>query len=118
MLKAKDLCEMLQLNLDLSKYLDTYSDELKSALQNGVPKANFKKFDDKYFEIVGRENYPQVEPYANNFQGKTIIIADSSNASATFQFLWIMLRTNSSQKSSDKFPAAINKALTAAIISF
>ncbi len=72
---------------DLAKYLDTYDDGLKFAIQNGVPANMFRKFDDKYFEIIGRENYPAVEPYANNFQGRAFIIADSSNASATFQFL-------------------------------
>ena len=72
---------------DLLKYLDTYSDELRSAIEKGVPTANYRKFDDKYFEIIGREDYLQVEPYANHFKGKTFIIADSSNASATFQFL-------------------------------
>ncbi|MEK7724046.1 MAG: S41 family peptidase, partial [Acidobacteriota bacterium] len=72
---------------ELLKNISTYSDELKVALQNGVPAQMFRKFDDEYFEIVGRENYPAVQPYPNNFQGKTFIIADSSNASATFQFL-------------------------------
>ena len=72
---------------DLAKYLDTYDDGLKFAIQNGVPANMFRKFDDKYFEIIGRENYPSVEPYANNFQGRGFIIVDSSNASATFQFL-------------------------------
>lgn len=73
---------------ELLKNLSTYSDEVKTALQNGVPATMFRKFDDKYFEIIGRESYPQVTPYANNFKGKTFIIADSSNASATFQFLY------------------------------
>ena len=72
---------------DLVKYLDTYSDDLKNALKNGVPAANFRKFDDQYYEIVGKEDYPAVEPDKNNFRGKTYVIADSSNASATFQFL-------------------------------
>ncbi len=72
---------------ELLKNISTYSDELKFALQNGVPTPLFRKFDDKYFEISGRENYPAVEPYSNNFQGQAYIIADSSNASATFQFL-------------------------------
>lgn len=84
---SKRLVRNIAAQPELLKNLDTYSDELKSALQNGVPTANFKKFDDKYFEIIGRENYPAVEPYANNFNGQAFIIADSSNASATFQFL-------------------------------
>lgn len=72
---------------DLLKYLNTYGDDLKAALQNGIPATNFKKFDDNYFEITGKENYPAIEPDKNNFQGKAHIIADSSNSSATFQFL-------------------------------
>lgn len=72
---------------DLLKNISTYSDELINGLKLGVPANMFRKFDDNYFEIIGRENYPAIEPYANNFQGKAFIIADSSNASATFQFL-------------------------------
>lgn len=72
---------------ELLKNINTYSDELIETLKNGVPSTSYKKFDDQYFEIIGRESYPAVEPYANNFQGKAFIIADSSNASATFQFL-------------------------------
>jgi Peptidase family S41 len=85
--ESKRLVRNVAAQPDLAKYLDTYSDELKYALQNGVPSAGYRKFDNRYFEIIGSENYGQVEPYANNFTGKTFIIADSSNASATFQFL-------------------------------
>ncbi len=85
--ESKRLVRNVAAQTDLAKYLDTYSDELKFAVKNGVPAANFKEFDSTYFEIIGRENYPRVEPYANNFRGKTFIIVDSSNASATFQFL-------------------------------
>jgi len=85
--ESKRLVRNVAAQKDLAKYLDTYSDELKFALQNGVPATMFNKFDDKYFEIIGRENYPQITPYENNFQGKTFIISDSSNASASFQFL-------------------------------
>lgn len=72
---------------ELLKNLDTYSDELKEALKLGVPAQMFRKFDEQYFEILGRENYPAVQPYENNFRGQAFIISDSSNASATFQFL-------------------------------
>jgi len=72
---------------ELLKNLDTYSDELKEALKSGVPAQMFRKFDDKYFEIIGKENYPAIEPYENNFRGRAFIISDASNASATFQFL-------------------------------
>lgn len=85
--ESKRLVRNVAAQKDLLKNLSTYSDELKLALENGVPSNSFRKFNDKYFEITGRENYPSVEPYENNFRGKAFIIADSSNASATFQFL-------------------------------
>jgi hypothetical protein len=72
---------------DLLENLSTYSEELLSGLKNGVPTGAYQKFDDRYFEITGRESYGTVIPHANNFLGKTFIISDASNASATFQFL-------------------------------
>jgi len=72
---------------ELLKNIDTYSDELRNALKSGVPENQFRKLDAQFFEITGREDYPAVEPFANNFKGKTYIISDASNASATFQFL-------------------------------
>lgn len=56
-------------------------------VKNGVLANSIRKFDANFFEIIGREDYPAVEPYQNRFTGKAFIIADSSNASATFQFL-------------------------------
>ena len=85
--ESRRLVRNIAAQKDLAKYLDTYSDEMKSALENGVPANMFRKFDAQYYEITGRENYPAVEPYADNFKGKAFIIADSSNSSATFQFL-------------------------------
>lgn len=75
---------------ELAKYLQTYNDGLKAALQKGVPKEIYKPFDDKFFEILPNENtdnYPKVAPYENNFRGQAFVIADSAAASATFQFL-------------------------------
>jgi hypothetical protein len=75
---------------DLAKYLDTYSQELKDYLQNGTPANIYRKVENNYFKISPNENttnYPPVAPYENNFTGKTYIVADASNASATFQFL-------------------------------
>ena len=85
--ESKRLVRNIAGQKDMAKYLDTYSDELKSTIENGVPAANFKKHDARFFEITGRENYPIVQPDANYFKGKSFIIADASNASATFQFL-------------------------------
>ena len=75
---------------DLLKYLDTYSMELKTNLQNGLPPDSFKKAENNYFEILPTEkleNYPAVTPDKNNFQGTAFLISDASNASATAQFL-------------------------------
>lgn len=72
---------------DLAKYISTYDDAIMNALKNGVPSTFYRKVDAEYFEILGRDDYPAVEPYEYRFMGRTFIIADSSNASATFQFL-------------------------------
>jgi hypothetical protein len=75
---------------DLLKYLDTYRDELKNNLKNGVPANSYQKAGNEYFEILPNENvtnYPAVVPYENNFAGKIYIISDASNASAAFLFL-------------------------------
>ena len=72
---------------DLAKYISTYDDAIMNALKNGVPSAFYRKVDAEYFEILGRDDYPAVEPYEDRFMGRTFVIAGSSNASATFQFL-------------------------------
>jgi len=72
---------------EAANYISTYDDEIISGIKNGLPSASYRKFDDKYFQILGREDYPAVEPYENRFTGRAFIVADSSNASATFQFL-------------------------------
>ena len=75
---------------DLLKNLDTYSEDLISGLKNGLAASSYKKLKNGYFEVLPNEkleSFPAVTPYENNFQGKAFIITDSSNASATFQFL-------------------------------
>lgn len=76
--------------VELLKFLDTYSDELKNSLRNGTAQSLYKKAEGEYFEILPNENvanYPAVVPYENNFTGKAYIISDASNASAAFQFI-------------------------------
>jgi hypothetical protein len=76
--------------IDLAKYLDTYSKELKATLQNGVPENSYKKAGNDFYEILPSENttsYPPVTPADNNFRGQAFVISDASNASATFQFM-------------------------------
>lgn len=75
---------------DLLKNLDTYSEDLKANLRNGLPTNVFKQTENGFFEILPNEKvttYPKVAPAANNFRGETFVIADASNASATFSFL-------------------------------
>ncbi len=89
-IKSKRLVRNIAPQKELAKYLDTYSDELKNDLQNGVSEKNYRKAENGFFEILPGENttdYPKITPYENNFRGRTFIISDSSNASATFQFL-------------------------------
>ena len=89
-LENKRLVRNVNAQPDLAKYLETYSDELKNALQNGFLENSYRKTANGFFEILPDEkleSYPHVAPTQNSFHGKTYIISDSSNASATFQFL-------------------------------
>lgn len=89
-IKSKRLVRNVAPQKEIAKYLDTYSDELKSALENGVSQEFYRKAENGFYEILPNENttdYAKVTPYENNFRGKTFIIADASNASAIFQFL-------------------------------
>lgn len=72
---------------DLDPFLDTYSDELKATIRTGVPSVAYRPVTGGFYEIVGRESYPEVEPYPNRFTGRTVVISDASNASATYQML-------------------------------
>ncbi|MBS1797428.1 MAG: hypothetical protein JSS81_26635 [Acidobacteria bacterium] len=75
---------------ELAKYLDTYSDELLAGLKNGLPATAYKKAENGYYELLPDEkleSFPAVEPAADSFRGRAFVIADASNASATFQFL-------------------------------
>ncbi|MFT3743523.1 MAG: S41 family peptidase [Pyrinomonadaceae bacterium] len=85
--ESRRLVRNVSANPELAKYLSTYDDVIMDGVKNGLPTSQFRKFDGNYFEIIGREDYPAVEPYENSYKGRTFIIADSSNASATFQFL-------------------------------
>lgn len=71
---------------DLASYATSYDNALIAALKAGVPQQMYRRVDDRYFEIIGRENYPKVTPFPNSFGGKAYLIVESSNASASFQF--------------------------------
>lgn len=89
-IKSKNFIRNVAPQKDLAKYLETYDDELKSALENGVPQSLYKNAENGFYEFLSNESndgFPKVKAYENNFHGNTYIIADSSNASATFQFL-------------------------------
>ncbi|WP_346924705.1 S41 family peptidase, partial [uncultured Arthrobacter sp.] len=75
---------------DLLKNLDTYSEDLKTNLRDGLPTNLFKPAENGFFEIVPNEKvttFARVAPAENNFRGETFVIADAANASATFSFL-------------------------------
>ena len=75
---------------ELLEHLDTYSDELKTGLGTGLSRDLFRSADNGFFEILPNEKvttYPNVTPNENSFLGESFIIADASNASATFSFL-------------------------------
>ena len=89
-LLSRRLVRTVMPQISLAEYLDTYSKELKSVVQSGLPANTYQKVEDGYFEISPNESttsYPPVVPDANNFQGRTFIVSDASNASAAFQFL-------------------------------
>lgn len=85
--ESRRLVRSVSANPELAKYLSTYDDAIMNGVKGGLSASQYRKFDANYFEIIGREDYPAVEPYENRFTGRTFIISDSSNASATFQFL-------------------------------
>lgn len=75
---------------ELLENLDTYSDELKNNLRNGLAVAKYKSASKGYFEILpdpSLTSYPEVAPYGNSLRGRVFIISDASNASAAFQFM-------------------------------
>lgn len=87
---ARRLVRNVAARPELLDHLDTYSDELKAGLREGLEPKLFKPAKDGFFEIVPNESvttYPNVTPAENNFRGETFVIADASNASATFTFL-------------------------------
>ncbi len=85
--KGRKLIRNVASQKDLAKYLDTYDEQIKFVIQNGVPQNLYKKAENGFYEILINDGFPKVTPYENNFRGNAYIIADSSNASATFQFL-------------------------------
>lgn len=71
---------------DLANYVSSYDDSLIEALRSGLKRGRFRRSDDNYFEILGREDYPAVTPFANSFGGRAFLLVDPGNASAAFQF--------------------------------
>lgn len=86
-LKTRRLVRNVAAQPELVQFFDIYNKEIKTALQNGVPENLYTKTENGFFEVKSDDNFPIVTPAENNFFGKTFIIADSSNASASFQLL-------------------------------
>ncbi len=72
---------------DLFRHLTFYDDELKRGLQNGLPPSQFQPDGKGLLRVVGDPPCQPLQPRANNFQGRAFVIADATNASASFQFL-------------------------------
>lgn len=85
--ESRRLVRNVEAQPELARYVSTYDDGIMAAVKGGVPSEMYKRFDPDFFEIVGREDYLAVVPYADRFTGRTFVISDASNASATFQFL-------------------------------
>lgn len=89
-LKGRRLVRNVSAQPEILEYLDTYSDALKAGVRDGLRASKYRKWGNGFFEILPSaelESYPHVVPYADRFAGKTYLISDASNASATFQFL-------------------------------
>ena len=72
---------------DLFRHLSFYDDELKRGLQNGLPSSQFQPRGDGLLRVLGDPPCRPLQPTANNFRGRAFVIADATNASASFQFL-------------------------------
>ncbi len=86
-IRSRRLVRNVAPQAELAKYVTTYSKELKAAIENGVPAGMYRSGGGGFFEITEIEGYPSVEPYPDRFAGRAFVIADASNASASFQFL-------------------------------
>lgn len=77
----------LKVDGDLFRHLTFYDEELKQGLQNGLPSLQFRAVGDGLFRVLGDPPCQPLAPPPNNFQGSAFVIADATNASASFQFL-------------------------------
>ena len=87
---SKRLVRNVSAQPELLQYITAYNKKLKTILQNGFPAEMYRKADNGYFEILPNKDFADflpVTPTENSFAGRTFIISDSSNASATFRFL-------------------------------
>lgn len=71
---------------DLAKYIETFDDQTKGFLQNGVPANLIKKTANDSYKYLGDEPCSAIEPDANHFAGNAFLLIDSRNASAAFEF--------------------------------
>lgn len=72
---------------DLFKYLTFYDEDLKQGLQQGLPSSGFEPNGKSLFRVLRNPLCEPLLPQENNFQGRAYVIADATNASASFQFL-------------------------------
>jgi len=80
-----------------TRYLLTFPREapitqsaLKRGLQNGLPPSQFKPSTNNLFRVLRDPLCQPLPAQANSFQGRAFVIADATNASASFQFLRVV----------------------------
>lgn len=70
---------------DLLRYASSWDPSFKENLAKGFPESMYKKTENGLFELLEPEDACEpVQPYENNFRGKTYLLVSSKNASAAF----------------------------------
>lgn len=77
----------IKVDEDLFEHMEFYDEELKAGLLKGLPSTRFAPDGNGLFRVVGDSPCLPLKPQPDNFQGRAFIIADATNASASFQFL-------------------------------
>jgi hypothetical protein len=81
----KTYIKTAKVDSELFKYFETYEQQIKTALQNGVAENLYKKTDKGLLEFLGnKQNCQPSKPFANSFKGKTYLLINASNSSAAF----------------------------------
>lgn len=70
---------------ELLKHTSSWDLTFKENLAKGYPESMYQKADNGLFELVDNSDHCKpIQPYENNFSGKTYLLVSSNNASAAF----------------------------------